>query len=1061
MLKNVKTTIKLGKLTNYYEVCQTNSKYYKMKLKLNGFLMLLLALVAQITFAQERTVSGTVSDNAGLPLPGVSVLVKGTQSGAQTDFDGKFSIKASPNQVLIFSYIGMKSKEVAATSSNVNVKLQNNAIELEGVVIVGALGIKRSKNAITSASQIVNSTELTQAANPNVVQSLVGKVSGLQINRTSGGVNGGTRIVLRGSRSITGNNEALVVIDNAISTAAALQQLPPELIESLNVLKGAQGAALYGEQGVNGVIIVSTVKGSKDGGKLTVSVNSVIDFETVAYVPKTQNKYGQGWFGGHDPTENGSWGEAFDGVNRDTGLPQADGNALSLPYSYIKDNVKQFYQTGTTYQNGFSLNAGSSDSFILFSANNLKTEFVVNGDVLERNSFLLKAGKTLGKFSIDGNINYNYTKSSETSSGLLSDLIQTPGNIPISQFANSGNEGHWTQYYKSPYWTVDNNRSDSNRSFINAIAALKYEINSNINVTYTGNLQFTNRNSQSHIDAYTENAFLRGLGANRQQTSQYFSSQSFTRNFYGDLLVNLNYDLTDDISLKANIGSNMQDNSYRITSNGGTNLDIPGFYNIKNVLSPSSPSSLDNRSLSSNRASALANVDLGYKDYLFLNVTGRNDWSSVLPKDGNSFLYNSAGVSFIPTLAFEGLRGKVLNYAKIAASITKVGNSSAVGTYAINEIGVSPTGFPYGNLGSYITNQNPTDVNIRPEFVTTSELDVNLGFLNNRITLDGSFYKAETKDLITSATASSASGLATSQSNIGDMTTTGFEIDLGLVPFKTENFNWNLRASYSTNKSVINSLAAGATEINLLSDATTGTGIFAQVGEEFPLIKGSTFVRDANGSIIVNSQGLPSRTSSSSILGKATPDYILGLTNSFEYKGLRLTVVMDYRAGHDIISATKYNLTWPGRLEESAAFDRDLGFILPNSVIETAPGSGVYAPNTTVASAKGYGTNGVIDYYDALSRTGEHNVIDASAFKVRELALSYTLPTSLVSKLRLTSLRLGVNARNPFVVLSKENKGYTDPEASTNGSGGNGIGYSNTGQYPSTRTVGGSINLTF
>ena len=1031
-----------------------------MKLKFNGILVLLLVLVAQLTFAQERTVTGTVSDKTGMPLPGVSVLVKGTKSGTQTDFDGKFAIKAAPSQILMFSYIGMKGQELAATATTVNVKLQDDSIELEGV-IVGALGIKRSKDAVTSASQVVNKKELTQAANPNVVQSLVGKVSGLQINRTSGGVNGGTRIVLRGSRSITGNNEALVVIDNAISTAAALQQLPPELVESLNVLKGAQGAALYGEQGVNGVIIVNTVRGAQDGGKLTVSVNSVVDFETIAYVPTTQKKYGQGWFGAHDPTENGSWGELFDGTMRETGLPQADGNALQFPYSYVKDNVKQFYQTGTTFQNGFSLNAGSNDSYVVFSANNLKTEFVVNGDKLERNSFLLKAGKKVGKFSIDGNINYNYQSSTETSAGLLSDLIQTPGNIPVSQFANSGNEGHWTIYYQSPYWTQANNRSDATRSFVNAIAALKYDINKNINVSYTGNLQFTSSDSQSHINAYKENAFLISQGANRDQTSEYYASQSFTRKYYGDLLVNLNYDLTDDLNLKANIGSNMQDNSYRVTSQGGTNLDIPGFYNIKNVLSPANPSTLDNRYLKSNRASALANVDLGYKDYLFLNLTGRNDWSSVLPKNNNNFFYSSAGVSFIPTLAFENLRGKALNYAKIAANITKVGNSSAVGTYAINEIGVSPTGFPYGNLGSYIANQNPTNKDIRPEFVTTAELDVNLGFLNNRITLDGSVYKAKTKDLITAATTSSASGLATAQSNIGDMTTTGFEIDLGLVPFKTDNFNWNLRASYATNKSVINSLAQGATEINLLTNAATGTGIFAQVGQEFPLIKGTTFVRDANGSIIVNSQGLPSRTSSNSILGKATPDYILGLTNSFEYKGLKLTVVMDYRTGHSIISGTKYALTWPGRLEESANFDRDAGFILPNSVIETAPGSGVYAPNTTVASAKGYGTNGVIDFYDALSRTGEHNVIDATAFKVRELALSYSLPTTTISRLGLTSLRVGVNARNPFVVLAKGNKGYTDPEASAAGSGSNAAGFSNTGQYPTTRTVGGSINLTF
>ncbi|MCK8141526.1 SusC/RagA family TonB-linked outer membrane protein [Flavobacterium sp. I-SCBP12n] len=1032
-----------------------------MKLKFNGFLVLLLVLAAQITFGQERVVSGTVSDNAGMPLPGASVLVKGTKNGTQTDFDGTYSIKVSPNQMLIFTYIGMKTQELPATSSIVNAKLKDDSVQLEGVVVVGVLGIKRSKNALTSATQIVSSKELTQAANPNVVQSLVGKVSGLQINKSSSGVNGTTRIVLRGSRSITGNNEALIVIDNAISTSAALQQLPPELIESVNVIKGMQGAALYGEQGVNGVILVTTVKG-KEKGRITVNVNSAVDFETVAYLPKTQQKYGQGWDGVQDPQENGSWGLPYDGVLRPTGLPQADGNRFERPYSAIKNNIKDFYQTGITSQNGFSINAGSTDSYALISANKVKTDFVVNGDKLERNSFLFKAGKKINRLSIDGSVNYSHQKSSETSSTLLNDLIQTPGNIDLNLFKNSGNEGNYTIYFKNPFWTIDNNRSDSRRSFINTIAALKYDLNKNISITYTGNLQFTARDAQSHINQYRETPALAGAGANRNQTSEFFSNQSYLRTYYGDLLVNFNYNLTEDLSLKANVGSNMQDRNYRITSQGGQNLDIPGWYHINNVLSPSSPSSLDNRSQKSNRASVLANVDLAYRDYLFLNLTGRNDWTSVLSKENNNFFYPSAGISFVPTLAFEGLKSETLNYLKLSANIVKVGNSSSIQPYAISEIGVFPTGFPYGQLGSYIVNQRPTDKNIKPEFVTTKELNLNIGLFNNRITIDGSAYISETKDLITSATASSASGLATSQSNIGDMTTKGLEIDLGLIPIKTENFSWKLRASYSTNKSVINSLAAGANEINLLSDANTGTGVFAQVGQEFPLIKGSTFVRDANGGIIVNQFGLPTRSSSNSILGKATPDYILGLTNSIEFKGITLTAVMDYRTGHQIISGTKYDLTWPGRLVESADFDREVGFILPNSVIQTAPGSGVYVPNNSVYTAAGYDPNGIIDYYATASRTGEHNVIDATAFKVRELSLSYSMPTSIIERMGLTALRFGINARNPFTVLADANKGYTDPEASdSTANNGNGIGYSGTGQYPNTRTFGGSINLTF
>ncbi|MFV8355303.1 SusC/RagA family TonB-linked outer membrane protein [Flavobacterium sp. XS1P32] len=1031
-----------------------------MKLKFNGFLVLLLVLVAQITFAQERAVSGVVSDNAGLPLPGVSVLVKGTKSGTQTDFDGKFSIKATPSQVLVFSYLGMKTQEIAASSSNVSVKLMDDSVQLEGV-IVGALGIKRNKNALTSAMQVVASKELTQAANPNVVQSLVGKVSGLQINKSTNGVNATNRIVLRGTRSITGNNEALVVIDNSISSSATLQQLPPELIESINVIKGMQGGALYGEQGVNGVIIVTTVKG-KQKGKITVNVNSAIDFETISFMPKTQNKYGQGWDGVHYPDENGSWGLPFDGVLRPTGLAQADGLELELPYSFIKDNVKDFFQTGTTFQNGFSINAGSEDSYALLSANKVNTEFVVNGDRLERNSFLFKAGKKVGKFSIDGNLNYTYQKSAETSPDLLDDLIQTAGNIPLDLFKNSGNEGNYNIYFKNPYWTIDNNRNDARRTFINAIAALKYEINKNINVTYTGNLQLTNREAQSHINVYTEPAALAGVGANRNQPSEFFASQSSLRTYYGDLLVNFDYDLTEDLNLKVNTGVNTQDRYFRATSQGGQNLDIPGLYAINNVKSPANPSTLDNRLLKSNRAAVFTNVDLGYKDYLFLNLTGRNEWSSVLPKENNNFFYPSAGVSFIPTVAFEGLKSETLTYLKVAANIVRVGNSSAIQPFALTEIGVFPTGFPYGQLGSYTINQRPTDKNIKPEFVTTKEVNVNIGLFNNRITLDGSAYISDTKDLITFANTSSTSGLAAFQSNIGDMTTKGLEIDLGLVPVKTEDFTWNLRASYATNKSVINSLKGGITEVNLFSDATAGAGIFAQVGQEFPLIKGTTFVKDANGSVILNQFGLPTRTSSNSILGKATPDYILGLSNSFAYKGFTLTAVMDYRTGHQIISGTKADLTWPGRLEESAAFDREVGFIMPNSVIETTPGSGVYTPNTTVFTAAGHGPNGIIDYYDSLRRSGQHNVINATAFKVRELALSYSVPTTLISKIGLTSLRFGVNARNPFTVLAKSNKGYTDPEASdSTANNGNGQGYSGTGQYPNTRTFGGSMNLTF
>ncbi|TDE42495.1 SusC/RagA family TonB-linked outer membrane protein [Flavobacterium rhamnosiphilum] len=1056
-----------------------------MKLKFNGILVLLVVLMAQLTFAQERAVSGVVSDNAGLPLPGVSVLVKGTRSGTQTDFDGKYSIKATSSQVLIFSYIGMKTQEMAATSTNLNVKLKDDSVELEGVVVT-ALGIKKRQDEITASNQVVKAKELTQAASPNIVQSLTGKVSGLQINTTSNGANPTTRIVLRGNRSITGNNQALVVIDNVVSSATILQQLPPEIIETVNIVKGMQGGALYGEQGVNGVIIVTTKKGSKNE-KLAVSVNSAVDFESVSFLPKRQMKYGQGWaydptfddLKGHTPWENGAWGPAFSdpayaGTLRATGLPQADGEFLMLPWAPVKDNIKDFFKTGTVYQNGITMTSGGEDSYALLSINRQHTDFVVEGDQLKRNSFIFKGGKKIGKFSLDGNVNYISQSTSQTSPELYYDLLQTAPNIPISLFNNEAIEHSWSVYVDNPSWVIKNNRQDNRSDFFNGIATLNYEINKNINVNYVGNIQVRGTEAQSHINEFSDfdypvidDSYL-GLGGS-SIGSEYYANQTKSRNFYGDLMINFDYMLSDDVSFKLNVGNNIQDNAFRITSQGGKNLDIPGWYHINNVLNPDPAYKLDNRYVGSRKIAGFANVDFGYKNYLFLNATARIEKSSVVK---NSYFYPSVGVSFIPTKAFEGIKGDVLSYAKVSANITQVASTSAVAAYATDDIGVFPIGYPFGSLSSYITNTRPTDQNIRPEFVTTAEASINLAFFNDRITLDASAYQSKTKDLITFATTSSTSGLAAFQYNAGDMKTTGFEIDLGFTPIKTKDFTWTGRASYTTNKSVIESLSAGATQVNL--QQTASIGIFAEVGEEFPLIKGTSYVRDTEGHVIVDATtGNPIRDTNFKKLGKSTPDYILGFSNSFEYKGLKLTAVIDYRTGHQVYAESIRALAFAGHLEESGDIDREVGYVYPNSVVESAPGSGVYVPNTNVVgynNANNGSPNvegmmignypGLIDFYGGnYVTTGENLVIDASAFKVRELALSYSLPVKFIEKAGLTSLRFGINARNPFVVLAKENKGYTDPEASN--TSGNGTGIANVGQYPTTRTVGCSLNLSF
>ncbi|ESU19537.1 outer membrane protein [Flavobacterium cauense R2A-7] len=1024
-----------------------------MRSKFKWIFTLLLAFSMQFSFAQEKTVTGTVTEG-GLPLPGVSVVVKGTTRGTQTDMDGNYSIKAKTGEVLVFSFIGMKDSSAAVGASNkINVAMAAESTTLENVVVT-ALGIKKRQDEITSSTQLVKSKELTQAANPNVVQSLAGKVAGLQINTTNNGVNATTRIVLRGNRSITGDNQALVVIDNVISTAAVLQSLSPDIVESTNILKGAQGAALYGDAGVNGVILVTTKKGAKSG-KLNVSVNSSVDFESVSFIAERQRRYGQGWNGQQISYENGGWGAEFDGVVRPVGLAQADGSYIMAPYSSIKDNIKKFFNDGTILQNGLSISGGSlDDGYALLSVNNQKTDFVVKGDELNRSTFSFKGGKKFGKWTVEGNTVYVSEKTETTSSNLFTELLQTATNIPVERFEHSGNEGHWTAYYNNPYWLRDNVRNTNRSDYFSGIATLNYALNKNINFNYVASIQVRQNNSRSHTNGYIDN--LQVGGGNHTIVSSFDTFNQNQRNFYGDFMINFDYMLTDNISFKANIGNNMRDNYTQFTSVGGDNLTIPGLYNISNVTGEVRR---DNGYSRQRRFAFFANVDLGYKDFLSLNLTGRNDWNSTMsqtPKD--NYFYPSAGISFTPT-KINGLKdSKVVNYTKLYANYIVVGNSSAVGVYGTNDTYLSGTGYPFGGLNSFTNTQTPTDINIKPEFMSTFEVGAALGFFKDRITLEGSYYNTKTDDLITRRSVSAASGITSVLTNVGQMTTTGFEIELGFAPIRNDKFSWENRIAYSHSKSVVDKAAPDAKSIALVNFSGNGIGIFADEGEEFPLIKGIAYERDDQGRVIIDpSTGNPVRSSEYKILGKATPDYIINYNTSVEYKGIRLAAVMDYRTGHQFWAGTKDWLSWSGHLVESAENGRT-GFIFPNSATDL-DGDGVYEANTTVVTGGNTYTSYLNYFSNEYRAVSENMVLDATAFKVRELSLSYSLPSKMIEKAGLSSLRFGVNARNPFTVLPKENRGYHDPEQSR--SSGNDQGLAVTGQYPATRTFGFNVNLTF
>jgi TonB-linked SusC/RagA family outer membrane protein len=1037
-----------------------------MKTKFSGILTLFLAFVVQLTFAQEKTISGVVTDDNGLPLPAATVLVKGTSNGTSTDFDGNYSITANTGDVLQFSYVGYATMDkTVGTASTISVSLVADN-ELDEVVVT-ALGIKRKQDELTTANQVVKTEELVKANNPDVLNSLSGKVSGLQVTKTSSGVSGTNRIVLRGNRSITGDNQALIVIDGAISTASFLSSLDPNIIESINVIKGANGAALYGQDGSNGVLIVTTKSGS-GSEKMIINVKSTIDIESVAFVPEQQTRYGQGWDygnGGYENVsyENGAWGPEFDGQLGIIGLPQADGTYVVAPYeSRGADNVKDFFDTGYTYQNSFNLSAGDSDAFVFVSAQHQDTEFIIKNDELKKSTFNLKAGKTLGKWRLGGNATYSRTATTEAeardfNNSIYRQLLQTATNVPIREFEFSGNEGSTNGYFLNPYWVRDNLRRNRQADRFNLLADVQYNINDNINVVLRSNGIFTYSSSTSEQAAYNEPGSVTAItGFDRSLPAYFSTSNSMFSRYYTDLLVNFDYNLTDDVTFKANVGLNNQYTKNSTVAVAGEGLSIPGVYSTSNFSGAFDPDGTFNTFSSFRTYSAFANVDLGYKDFLFLNVTGRNDWSSLLAKENNSFFYPGAGLAFIPTKAFENLKGNVLNYAKVSANYVKVGSTSDITPYAVQNRYAQASGFPFNGNNSFVLPTSITDPLIEPEFTTSFEVGLNLGFLKDRVTLDANYYSFTTDNQVTSVTASRTSGLSTSRVNLSETEGWGTEIDLGLVPIKTDNFRWNLNLGFTKNYTEVVRISDESNEVGLGGFASVQA--FAIAGEQFPVLKGTDYERDPQGRVIVDANGTPQQASGLVNLGTTTPDYIVNLNTSFTYKDFTFAATMDYRTGHVFYSQAHNGMLFSGHTVETAQNGRG-AYIFPNSVINTGTDANpVYVQNTNVATASS--GSAFINSFADYAGIAKNSVFDATAFKVRELSLSYNLNPKYLQNTFISAVTLSAVGRNLINIFPEENRGYADPETNfTNG--GNGAGLSTFDQYPSTKTYGFSVNLTF
>jgi TonB-linked SusC/RagA family outer membrane protein len=1041
-------------------------------------LIVLFVFVSGYTlFAQTIVITGTVASSVEGegPIPGVTVTVKGTTIGAITDINGKYSITAPTTATTLqFSYIGMKTTEVEiASRSVIDCVLKSELLALNEVIVT-ALGIKREKREVTYQTQKVGSEELAAAQPSRAAVGLAGKVAGLQINVQDNSVNPSTQITLRGFRSITASNSALVVIDGAISSSAAFDDLNPNDIADISILKGATAAALYGSRAGNGAILVTTKTGTA-GEKFTVGLNSSYTIEKVAYMPKFQSQYGTGWEGAYDNVENTNWGPRFDGTTRQIGPTWPDGSYQAVPYAPVENNLLDFYNTGTSLNNTFYLSGSTDDSKFYLSAGDQRSTGIVPDDTYNRNTFRVNASKKIGNVELSVNSSYFTDESNQVGDNIGDQdrtlywfLLNTSANIPLSNYKNwdstdpadlyATSDGYYNAYYQNPYWAIGTNRNEKTTSRLNANFQISWDILDWLNLTAR---MAANNVWGSGKDMKAAQTYDESLQSAAGAVPSYVEDSEFQQSEYvSDIMLSSSFNFYESFTLKAILGATNITHKFHDKYVSAVNLSIPGFYDVSNGTG-SLGGRYDSYDGNTSVWGAVANSEefinygffgdftLGYKNFAFLNFSGRNDWTSTLAPGNNSYFYPSVGVSFVATDAIEALKNnEILSYAKVTVSNSTVYNDLAA--YRLNETFSKSSAFPFGSINGFYLSGTTVDANIKKEKLNTNEVGLNLGFLKSRISLDVSYYVTKTTDLITNTTPSETSGATAFLTNIGELKGHGIEVSLGGRIVKAGDFTWDMNLNYTTNETIVESIKEGLDEIAL---RTTGQwGIYAVKGESFPQLKANTYERDSQDRIVVDAtSGEPKTLATLQNMGNTMPDYIVGLSNSFNYKGFGLSATIDYRTGHVFYSQGADQMEFTGRSLESVSANRE-DFVIPNSVIETSPG--VYEENTNIPIPGGRQSYWTDVYNDVKS----NYVRDATAFKVRELVISYNLPANILNTLPVSKVRVGFIARNLYTLLPAENA-FSDPEF--NNTNNNSVGVGGYLQSPPTRSFGVNLNVEF
>jgi TonB-linked SusC/RagA family outer membrane protein len=1021
--------------------------------------------------AQNRVITGRITDDKGNAVPNASVLVKGTTIGVTSDEDGNFSITAPPSaRALQVTSLNFEAREIAITNANAIAVTLSGKTQALNEVVVTALGITRDKRSLGYATQNIKNEELVDRGEVNVVNLLQGKVAGVDITGASGSAGASANINIRGIQSFNGNNQPLFVIDGVpISndvdrTGNTLQDHQPpnraldlnvNEIESVNILKGPAAAILYGSRAASGAIIITTKRGNAGKGKAKVTFTSSFNQQKVIGFPEFQNEYGGGANGLYDPVSVFSWGPRFGatpGLNN--GLLTATGETVD--YRAYPNNLIDFFEKGNSFENNLNINGGDARQNYNFSIANADQTGILPNTFFKRTNLGVKFNTPLTeKLSLGASANYvnsrqrGITQGNGTTSALFS-LFSIPRSFNLPAYKNNYKNPDGTNNW--PLSAVRNNPYFG--AFEDPVNSTVHRAIGNIRLDYNV-LDWLSVAYRLGIDAYTDrrkkivaiNSFAVPGAVGRVIEDNFFRSE-----LNGDLIITAKKDniLTSGLNANILLGQNINNRTFQNVYIQADSLSIPNYYNVANA------SKFDQSGETNNVRRLLgyyAQLSLSYNNYLFVELTGRIDQSSTLPKANNTFFYPGVSTSFVFTDALK-ISSPVLSYGKLRASVARVGkdadpylldNVFVTGGFGNN---VAQFAFPFGTTPGWSQSSRIANDRLTPEFTASYEGGINIGLFNNKLSIDAAYFYTASTDQIVNVGVAASTGFLSKTANVGKMTNQGVELLINARLFTTKKFSWEVTGNFTRIRNKVVEIGGGITSFSINGNRFTGALPTIMEGKPYGVIVGNKYQRSPDGQLLINpANGLPLGTLAGQVIADPNRDFQAGLTNSFRYGKLSFSFLWDYKHGGDIVSWGVIGYRNLGALKIQGQ-DRDQPRIFPG-VIETADKK--YIPNTIQIPAQTYWVG-----MGQTSGAGDMGVFDATVLRLREVSLGVDIPGTIAGRKLFSGARLTVYGRNLFFFAPNA---PFDPEINTQGAGNlRGLELQST---PTTRNLGASLRISF